>query len=88
MLSIILPAYNEEDNISLAIKKVSAVLEPENIDFELIFVNDGSKDNTWQNILSAHKKTSVCMVCRSAEISARNRQCLPDLMWQTAIASP
>lgn len=56
MLSIILPAYNEEDNISLAIKKISAVLEPENIDFELIFVNDGSKDNTWQNILSAHEK--------------------------------
>ena len=51
LVSIILPAYNEGENIHHASQRISAVLEKEGISYELLFVNDGSKDNTWQSIL-------------------------------------
>ena len=36
--------------IPVAADTISAILERENIDFELLFVDDGSKDATWENI--------------------------------------
>ena len=53
MLSVILPSYNEERMIPVAADTISAILERENIDFELLFVDDGSKDATWENITRA-----------------------------------
>ena len=50
MISIILPAYNEEENICRAVERLSAVLAPEKISWELVFVNDGSRDRTWYRI--------------------------------------
>lgn len=45
-ISIIIPVYNEEINISKNLKKVLNYLNKQFADFELIVVNDGSKDNT------------------------------------------
>lgn len=50
MLSVILPAYNEEGNIDVAYEKIRSVLAPEQIEFELVFVDDGSKDRTFEEI--------------------------------------
>lgn len=50
MVSVIIPACNEEDNIHLITRTVASILEKEGIVFELLFINDGSKDNTWANI--------------------------------------
>lgn len=58
MLSVILPAYNEEHVITKATTIIKEILSAENIDFELIFVDDGSKDKTWLNILNESKKDS------------------------------
>lgn len=52
-LSVILPAYNEQENIVLAIERISKVLEQANIPFELIFIDDGSNDDTWKEINQA-----------------------------------
>lgn len=49
-LSVIIPAYNEEQNIDNISTVVSSLLENNNIKYEIIFVNDGSKDNTWDKI--------------------------------------
>ncbi|HBT81653.1 TPA: glycosyltransferase family 2 protein, partial [Candidatus Giovannonibacteria bacterium] len=46
MLSIILPAYNEEENIEEAVRGAFEFLRTLRIPFELIIVNDGSKDKT------------------------------------------
>lgn len=46
MLSVVIPAYNEEQNIRNTANVVSALLKENGIDFELLFVNDGSSDNT------------------------------------------
>ena len=55
MLSIILPSYNEGKNISKASSVISELLASNNIPYELIFVDDGSKDDTWNEIEKASK---------------------------------
>ena len=45
-LSVILPAYNEEPNIDRVVRQVMAYLEPTGIDYEVLPVNDGSRDRT------------------------------------------
>lgn len=50
MLSVVTPAYNEEQMIHKTAKTISRILEEVNIEYEIIFVNDGSKDNTWEKI--------------------------------------
>ena len=50
MLSIVTPAYNEEQMIHKTAQTISKLMETENIEYEVIFVNDGSKDKTWEKI--------------------------------------
>jgi glycosyltransferase involved in cell wall biosynthesis len=45
-LSVVLPAYNEEPNIDRVVRQVMAYLEPTGIDYEILPVNDGSRDRT------------------------------------------
>jgi glycosyltransferase involved in cell wall biosynthesis len=45
-LSIVLPAYNEEENIAGAVEEVSTVAQQLGMDYEIILVNDGSADRT------------------------------------------
>ncbi len=53
LLSIVLPSYNEEQNIANTAKVLAELLEKEQIDYELVFVSDGSKDATYEEILKA-----------------------------------
>lgn len=52
MLSIILPAYNEKQNIERTAKTISDILDGAEIPFELVFVDDGSMDGTYKEISS------------------------------------
>ncbi len=56
LLSIVLPSYNEEQNIANTAKVLSELLEQEKIEYELVFVSDGSKDATYEEILKAAEK--------------------------------
>ena len=56
LLSVIIPAYNEEEMISRTAETISGVLEQADISYELLFVNDGSKDRSWQCIQDEVKK--------------------------------
>ncbi len=58
MISVVIPAYNEEEMVSKAAEVIGGILTTQNIDFELLFVNDGSKDQTWNNICKAAEKNS------------------------------
>ena len=55
MLSIVLPAYNENVNIMKAYHAIKKIMENAEIPAELVYVNDGSKDNTWEEICTAAK---------------------------------
>ena len=46
-ISVIVPCFNEEDVVALFYKETSKVLQLiNNVDYELLFINDGSKDHT------------------------------------------
>ncbi len=49
-MSIVLPAYNEEQMIEKTAGTIARLMENEDISYELVFVNDGSKDQTWERI--------------------------------------
>ncbi len=53
LLSIVLPSYNEEMNIANTVKTLSELMEREQIEYELIFVSDGSTDGTFSEIKKA-----------------------------------
>ena len=50
MLSVIIPAYNEQENIRNTAKVIGGILTENSIEYELMFVDDGSSDDTWQII--------------------------------------
>ena len=56
MLSIIIPAYNEAKMLHKTASVVSSIMKENQIPYEIVFVNDGSKDNTWAEIEAAHQK--------------------------------
>ena len=56
MLSVVIPAYCEQETVPVAAAQITALLAQENIPHELIFVDDGSKDATWVQIEAASKQ--------------------------------
>ena len=56
-VTILLPAYNEEASFSLMEKCMSQVVEENpDYDWEFLLVNDGSTDNTLQQMIRLHQK--------------------------------
>ena len=54
--SVVMPAYNEEGTVGQTLSELSAYLNAENIDYEIVVVNDSSKDDTGQVIDNASAK--------------------------------
>jgi dolichol-phosphate mannosyltransferase len=50
MISVVLPAYNEKENIVPAVTEISKVIEGCGEDYELLFISDGSSDGTYERI--------------------------------------
>lgn len=49
-LSIVIPVYQEESHISSSIRVIEEVLITNEINYEFILVDDGSKDGTWREL--------------------------------------
>ena len=56
LLSIVVPCYNEQETVSLFYDATSKVVDKMDMDYEIIFVNDGSKDNTLEECVKLYKK--------------------------------
>jgi len=50
LISIIIPCYNEEENIDRTFDGLLSIVQGHKYDFEIIAVDDGSKDKTWEVI--------------------------------------
>ncbi len=63
-ISIIIPAYNEEESLPILYERLTKLMENlNNYDFEVLFVNDGSKDKTIQIIKELREKDErICYV--------------------------
>lgn len=57
-ISLLIPFYNEEQQIPLTLSTVIPILEGTGYDFELVLVDDGSRDQTWQTIAQASQADS------------------------------
>lgn len=57
-LSVVVPVFNEEGNIEILYKRLKSVLDKLHKEYEIIFVDDGSTDRTFQNIRQLHKINS------------------------------
>ena len=55
-LSIVIPSFNEQNNLQALYSELMKVLPSLNMTWEIIFADDGSVDNTWGEIASLHEK--------------------------------
>lgn len=56
-LSLVVPCYNEQDNVRVLYETCKQVFAGKINDYEIIFINDGSKDNTWKELKALLKQT-------------------------------
>jgi polyisoprenyl-phosphate glycosyltransferase len=67
-LSVVIPVFNEEENIIVLHSRLTAVLEETHLDYEIIFVDDGSNDdslNQLQNLSVKDKRVLVVELARN-----------------------
>lgn len=57
-VSIIIPCYNETGNIKVLYQRILESVNKLDVDYELIFIDDGSIDETFNIIKSLHKENS------------------------------
>lgn len=72
-VSIVIPAYNEEGNIVELTERILSVITPIGCDYEVIYINDGSSDNT-ESVLQMlnHKNANVNYVSFSRNFGHQN----------------
>jgi len=51
LVSLVVPVFNEEESIDLYLDTVPSLMERDGFRFEIVFVNDGSRDNTLARLL-------------------------------------
>lgn len=68
LISIVVPVFNEEESIVLFLDTIHLVFKPNNLRYEVIFVNDGSGDNTLsvlQSLLTIHDNIKIINLSRN-----------------------
>lgn len=58
-ISVIIPLYNEEESLPELYAWIERVMKANNFSYEIIFVNDGSTDRSWQVIEELSKKSDT-----------------------------
>jgi len=54
-LSIVVPLFDEADNVQRLASEIHAAFRPEPVEYEIVLVDDGSRDRTWDAILRARQ---------------------------------
>ncbi len=63
-LSVVIPCFNEEDVLSELRRRLLMVLDPLGLPFEIILVDDGSRDSTWNLLSTIQQQDSRFKVIR------------------------
>lgn len=58
-ISIVIPLYNEADSLPELESWIRRVMEANGFSYEIIFINDGSTDNSWEVLQSLRQKNSA-----------------------------
>jgi glycosyltransferase involved in cell wall biosynthesis len=62
--SVVIPAFNEQENVKELYRKLSSVMKGLKKKYELIFVDDGSTDNTFKELESLSKKDNCLKIIK------------------------
>lgn len=65
-ISIVAPVFNEEGGITRFCDTVAAVMTPENLDYEIVLVDDGSRDNSFVEMKLLRDKNARIRIVRLA----------------------
>jgi len=68
LISLVVPVFNEEESVDVYVQTTRGILEAERLDFEIIFINDGSHDATLQRLMAlaeADKRIRVINLSRN-----------------------
>ena len=63
-ISIVVPVYNEEDNVQLLYQQIRDVCELLRQSYEIVFVDDGSRDRTFEILEEIHTQDSLLKAIR------------------------
>jgi glycosyltransferase involved in cell wall biosynthesis len=63
-LSIVIPVYNEEENIGPLVSEITSVMDPLGKRYEIIIVDDGSQDRTFERLAALRQRTCALRVIR------------------------
>ena len=63
-ISIVVPTFNEEDNVVLLYEELTEVLHDQGKDYEIIFVDDGSTDETFGRLRDVHERDAHLKVVK------------------------
>ena len=61
-LSIVIPLYNEDESLAELHSKIVSCLSDSNLNYEIIFIDDGSKDKSWsvlKKVANNYKNTTA-----------------------------
>lgn len=62
ILSILIPCYNEEENLDYLFDRLTSVLDRLHLKYEIICINDGSADNTLKCLIAHHQRNPAIKV--------------------------
>ena len=63
-ISVVVPIYNDSEVIHELIKRLSPVLESITADYEIILVDDGSRDDSWLQMLAVRQANASIKAVR------------------------
>jgi len=63
-ISIVIPVFNEEGSVGILYENISHVINGLNYEFEVVFVDDGSQDDTFRNLQGIHEKDNRVKIIR------------------------
>ena len=72
-ISVVVPLYNEEESLPELFAWIERVMKARDFSYEVIFVNDGSTDRSWQIIEQLQTKSDKVRGISSVAIMANHR---------------
>ena len=71
-LSVIIPVYNGGQTLAMLVKRLQPILKAEAMEYELIFVNDGSSDKTEEIVKEYIKNPKVKLITQKERVGKVN----------------
>ncbi len=66
-LSIVIPVYNEEENIPILVSELKGTLASLGKSYEILFIDDGSRDNSLERLVEARRENPAIRIISFAE---------------------